>query len=58
MGIEGEEVQAVGIHNIVYKIITENFPNVEKTMPIKVEETSGTPTRLDQNRTTPMTYYH
>jgi hypothetical protein len=31
---EGEEVQAKGIHNIVNKIITENFPNVEKTMPI------------------------
>jgi chromosome segregation ATPase len=37
MGIEeGEEVQAKGIHNIVNKIITENFPNLEKTMPIQV----------------------
>jgi hypothetical protein len=25
MGIEGEEVQAKGIYNIVNKIITENF---------------------------------
>jgi chromosome segregation ATPase len=35
MGIEeGEEVQAKGIHNIFKKIITKNFPNLEKTMPI------------------------
>jgi hypothetical protein len=37
MGIEeGEEVQAKGIRNINNKIITENFPNIEKTMPIQV----------------------
>jgi chromosome segregation ATPase len=37
MGIEeGEEVQAKGMHNIFNKIITENFPNLEKTMPIEV----------------------
>jgi hypothetical protein len=46
-------VQAKGIHNIVNKIITENFPNHEKTMPIQVQEASRTPNRLDQNRTTP-----
>jgi hypothetical protein len=34
MGIEeGEQVQAKGICNIFKKIITENFPNLEKTMP-------------------------
>jgi archaeosine-15-forming tRNA-guanine transglycosylase len=27
---EGEEVQAKGIHNIFNKIVTENFPNLEK----------------------------
>jgi hypothetical protein len=37
MGIEeGEELQAKVIHNIVNKIITENFPNLEKTMLIQV----------------------
>jgi hypothetical protein len=37
MGIEeGEEVQPKGMCNIFYKIITENFPNLEKTMPIQV----------------------
>jgi chromosome segregation ATPase len=54
MGIEqGEEVQTKGIHNISNKIITENFPNLEKAMPIQVQEASRTPNRLDQNRTTP-----
>jgi hypothetical protein len=51
MGIEeGENVQEKGMRNIFNKIITENFPNLEKTMPI--QETSRTPNRLDQNRTT------
>jgi hypothetical protein len=54
MGIEeGEEVEAKGIHNIVNKIITENFPNLEQPMPIKVQKASRTPNRLDHNRTTP-----
>jgi hypothetical protein len=54
MGIkEGEEVQATAICNIFNKIKTENFPNLEKTMPIQEQETSKTPNRLDQNRTTP-----
>jgi chromosome segregation ATPase len=35
MGIkEREEVQAKGMHNIFNKIITENFSNLEKSMPI------------------------
>jgi hypothetical protein len=46
MGVEeGEEVQAKGIHNICNKIITENFPIIEKTMPIQVQEASRTPNR-------------
>jgi Mg2+ and Co2+ transporter CorA len=54
MGIEkGEEVQAKGIHNIFNKIIIENFSNLEKVMPIQVEQASRTPERLEQNRTTP-----
>jgi archaeosine-15-forming tRNA-guanine transglycosylase len=48
---EGEEVQAKGICNIFYKIITENFPNLEITLPIQVQEVSRTANRLDQNRT-------
>jgi hypothetical protein len=52
MGIEeGEKVQTKGIHNMFNKIITENFPNLKKVMPIQVQEGSSTPKRLDQNRT-------
>jgi hypothetical protein len=44
MGIEGgEEVQSKRTDNIFNKIITENFPNLEKTRPIQVQETSRTP---------------
>jgi hypothetical protein len=50
---KGEEVPAERIHNIVNKIMTENFPNLEKTMTIQVQEASKTPNRLDQNKTTP-----
>jgi hypothetical protein len=55
MGIseEGEELQTKGIHNIFNKIITENFPNLEKDMPIQVQKASRTPNRLGQNRTSP-----
>jgi hypothetical protein len=54
MGIEeGKEVQAKGIYNIFNKVITENFSNVKKVVPIQVQEASRTPNRLDQNRTSP-----
>jgi chromosome segregation ATPase len=49
---EGEEVQAKGMCNIFHKIITENFPNLKKAMPIQILEASRTPNRLHQNRTT------
>jgi hypothetical protein len=53
-GIEkGEKVQAKGICKIFNEIIIENFPNLEKDLPIQVQEASRTPNRLDQNRTTP-----
>jgi hypothetical protein len=48
MGIEeGEEVQAKAMHNIFNKIITENFPNQEKSMPIQMDEASRTPNSPD-----------
>jgi hypothetical protein len=50
---EGEEVQTKGIRNIFNKIITENFPNLEKSVPIQVQEATSTPKKLHQNRTTP-----
>jgi hypothetical protein len=46
MGIgEVEEVQAKGMCNIFNKMIAEHFPNLEKTMPIQVQEVSRTPNR-------------
>jgi chromosome segregation ATPase len=53
MGIEKEEVQTKGICNIFNKIKTENFPNLEKVLPIQVQKASRTPNRLNQNRTSP-----
>jgi hypothetical protein len=45
MGIEeGEEERAKEMHNIFNKI-TENFPNLEKTIPIQMQEASRTPNR-------------
>jgi archaeosine-15-forming tRNA-guanine transglycosylase len=32
---EAEALQAKGIHNIFNKIITENFPNFKKLLPIQ-----------------------
>jgi hypothetical protein len=53
MGIEeGEEVQVKGICNIFNKIITENFWNLEKAIPIQVQEASRIPNSLDQTRAT------
>jgi hypothetical protein len=43
---EGEDVQVKGICNIFNKIITENFPNLEKAMPIKIQEAPRIPNRL------------
>jgi hypothetical protein len=54
MGIEeGKEVQSKGILNMVNEIKTENFPSLEKYLPIKVWVASRTLNRLDQNRISP-----
>jgi hypothetical protein len=53
MGLEeGEEVQAKGMCNIFNKILTENFPNLEKSITIQIQETSRIPNRPEQNRST------
>jgi hypothetical protein len=38
MGIEEEEVPTKGIYNIVNKIITENFPNLEKSCLLRYKK--------------------
>jgi hypothetical protein len=53
MGIEeGEEMQEKQMCNIFKKVITENFPNLEKDIPIQMQEASRTPNTPIQNRTT------
>jgi hypothetical protein len=47
MGIEeGEEVQTKGICSIFNKIVPENFPNLEKVLPIQIQEASDHQTDL------------
>jgi hypothetical protein len=53
MGNDGEEVQAKGIGNIFNKIMIKNSPNLQKEMPIQVQEVSKTPNKHDQTRTSP-----
>jgi hypothetical protein len=50
MGIEEEK--RCKPKGYIYSInITENFSNLEKLLPIQVQETSRTPNRLAQNKT-------
>ena len=51
IGIDkSEDLQLKGPVNIFNKIIEENFPNLEKEMPMNIQEAFRTPNRLDQNR--------
>ena len=45
---ESKDSQLKGPVNIFNKIIQENFPNLKKEMPINLQESYRTPTRLDQ----------
>jgi hypothetical protein len=47
---ESEDSQIKGPVNIFNKIIEENFPNLKKDMPMKIQEAYRTPNRLDQKR--------
>jgi hypothetical protein len=47
---EREEVQTKRTCNIFNKIITEDFPNLEKIMHIQAQEASRTPNKLNQSR--------
>ena len=52
---EGEETLLKGTENIFNKIIEENFPKLQKDMPMKIQESYRTPNRLDQKRSPPDT---
>jgi hypothetical protein len=48
MGIEeSEDSQLKGPVNIFNKIIEENFPNLNKEMPMNIQKAYETPNRLD-----------
>jgi hypothetical protein len=42
-------LQTKGIHNIFNKIISENFPDLKKVLPIVAQEAIRIPNRFDQN---------
>jgi hypothetical protein len=48
--LKKDEKQAKGVYNIFNKIIAEIFPNLEKEMPIQVQEASRSLNRHDQNK--------
>ena len=47
---ENEEFQLKEQANIFNKIIEENFPNLKKEIPMKLQETYRTPNRVGQKR--------
>jgi hypothetical protein len=47
---DNEDFQIKGPVNIFNKIIEENFHNVNKEMPMNIQEAYRTPDRLDQER--------
>jgi hypothetical protein len=47
---ENEDFQHKKPRNIFNKIIEQNFPNLQKEMPMNIQEASRTPNTLDQKR--------
>jgi hypothetical protein len=45
---ESQDLQHKGSVNIFNKMIEENCPNLQKEMPVKIQDTYRTPNRLDQ----------
>ena len=50
ISIEEREVQLKSTENIFNKIIVENFPNLKKDIPMKIQEAYKTPNKLDQKK--------
>ena len=50
---EREREREQGIENIFEKIMTENFPNMEKKLDIHVQEVQGIPNKTNPKRPTP-----
>ena len=49
---ESKDLQLKGPANVFNKIMEENFPNLNREMPMNMQEAYRTPNRLDQNRNT------
>ena len=47
---ETEDLQLKGPENIFNKIIEENFPNLKKDIPMKVQEAYRTPNKLNKKK--------
>ena len=47
---EREEVQLKSTENTFTSVIEENFPNLKKDMPMKIQEVYRTSNRLDQKK--------
>ena len=47
---EAEEILIKGTENIFNEIIEENFRNLQKDMPMRVQEAYGTPNRLEYKK--------
>ena len=45
-----EAIELKGTKNILNKIIEENFPNLEKDMPVKVQKGYRTQNKLDERK--------
>ena len=54
ISIEEGEVQLKSIENIFNKILEENFTNLKKDMPMKIQVAYRTPNRLDQRKKHPI----
>jgi hypothetical protein len=52
---EGEEIQTKVIDNLLNRITTENFPNLEKERVMQVQEAYRTSKHQNQKRNTPDT---
>ena len=50
IGIDEREVQLKGTESVFNKMIEENFPNLKKDMPMKVQEAYRIPNILDQRK--------
>ena len=50
---EREETQLKGQEVISNKMIEENYPNLKKDIPVKIQEAFRTPNRLDPKRKSP-----